>query len=92
VFENRVLRGIFGPKMDEERQNRESYTMGSFIICTHHRISVGKWANKIKENEVGVACGTHGRGEYTRFCGKPRMKEPTWKTEVQMGGWDKYGT
>jgi hypothetical protein len=39
VFENRVLRRIFGPKQQE---NGESCTMGSFIICTHHQIILGR--------------------------------------------------
>jgi hypothetical protein len=29
VFENRVLRGIFGPKRDEVRGNGENYIMRS---------------------------------------------------------------
>jgi hypothetical protein len=42
VFENRVLRGTFGPKRDEVRENGESCTMGSFIICTHHQILLSR--------------------------------------------------
>jgi hypothetical protein len=42
VFENRVLRGIFGPKGDEVTENGESFTMGSFIICTHNQILLGR--------------------------------------------------
>jgi hypothetical protein len=38
VFENRVLRGMFGPKRDEVMGERESCTVGSSIICTHHKI------------------------------------------------------
>jgi hypothetical protein len=34
--------------------------MGSFIICTHHQISLGR-SNNV--NEVGGACGTRGRWE-----------------------------
>jgi hypothetical protein len=34
--------------------------VGSFIICTLHQISS---RDKIKENEVGGACGKHGRRE-----------------------------
>jgi hypothetical protein len=32
----------------------------SFIICAQHQILL----DQIKENEVGRACGTHGRGEW----------------------------
>jgi hypothetical protein len=36
------------------------------------------------ENEVGGACGTHGRGEkrVQGFGGKARSKKSTWKTKV----------
>jgi hypothetical protein len=37
--------------------------MGSFIICTHHQISLGR---SIKENETDRACNMHGRGEEKR--------------------------
>jgi hypothetical protein len=32
VFGNRVLRGIFGPKRDEVKEDGGSCTVGSFII------------------------------------------------------------
>ena len=34
VFENRVLRRIFGPKRDEVKGNGENYIMRSLVICT----------------------------------------------------------
>jgi hypothetical protein len=34
VFENRVLRRIFGPKRDEVTGSGESYIMRSLMICT----------------------------------------------------------
>jgi hypothetical protein len=38
----------------------------------------------VKENEVGRACGTHGRGEkrVEGFGGKVRRKMTTWKTKA----------
>jgi hypothetical protein len=42
VFENRVLRIIFGPKRDEVTGDWRSCTMGSFINCTHHVILLGR--------------------------------------------------
>jgi hypothetical protein len=36
-FENRVLRGTFGPERDR-RVEKTTYVMGSFIICTHSQI------------------------------------------------------
>jgi hypothetical protein len=38
VFENRVLRRIFGAKRGEEQGRREKYIKRSLIICTHHSI------------------------------------------------------
>jgi hypothetical protein len=42
VFENRVLRRIFGPKKDEVTEGSgEDYITRSFMICTHHQILFG---------------------------------------------------
>jgi len=41
VFENRVLRRIFGPKRDEVTGNRENYIMRSLMICTLHQYCSG---------------------------------------------------
>jgi len=41
VFENRVLRRIFGPKRDEIQGSGEDYIMKSLIICPLHRILCG---------------------------------------------------
>jgi len=38
VFENRVLRRVFGPKRDEVTGNGENYIMKSLVICTPYRI------------------------------------------------------
>jgi hypothetical protein len=40
VFENRVLRGIFGPKM-KWKETGEDYIMRSFITCTLHKMLLG---------------------------------------------------
>jgi hypothetical protein len=42
VFENRVLRRIFGPKRDEVTGEWRKLPMRSFIICTHPKISLDK--------------------------------------------------
>jgi hypothetical protein len=39
VFENRVLRRIFGPKRDEV--SGEDYITRNLMICTHHQILCG---------------------------------------------------
>jgi hypothetical protein len=80
VFENRVLRRIFGPKRDEvtgewkKLHNEELYDLYSSPDIIR----------QVKENEVGGACGTHGRGEKSLqgFGGKARRKETTGKTKA----------
>ena len=41
VFENRVLRRIFGPKRDGVTEGGENYIMRSLMICTAHPIIFG---------------------------------------------------
>jgi hypothetical protein len=80
VFENRVLRRIFGPKRDElmgewrKLHSEELHNLYSFP----HIIS------QVKTNEVGRECGTYGRGEKSvqDFGGKVRRKETIWKTKA----------
>jgi hypothetical protein len=80
VFENRVLRRIFGPKRDEvtgERKklhNEELHTLYSSLNII----------KQIKENEVGGTCGIHGRVEecIQGFDGKAIREETTWKTKA----------
>jgi hypothetical protein len=42
VFDNRVLRRIFGPKRDEVTGEWRKLHNENFIICTHPQISLGK--------------------------------------------------
>jgi len=41
VFENWVLRRVFGPKEDEVAGNGENYIMRSLMVCTPHQIFFG---------------------------------------------------
>ena len=41
VFENRVLRRIFGPRRDGVTGERRKYIMRSLMICTVHPILCG---------------------------------------------------
>jgi len=59
VFENRVLRRIFGPKTDELTEEWRKLHMRSLIICTAHPVFL---SDKIEKNENGRACSTY-RGE-----------------------------
>jgi hypothetical protein len=78
VFENRVLRRMFGSKRDEatgewrKLHNEELHNLYSSPDIIR------------KVNEVGGACGTRGRGEKSvqGFGGKARKKETTGKTKA----------
>jgi hypothetical protein len=41
MFEDRVLRRVFGPKRDEVTGNGENYIMRSLMICTPYPILCG---------------------------------------------------
>jgi hypothetical protein len=71
VFENRVLRRIFGPKRDE--------VIGEWRKLHNEELQIlYSSPNQIKDNEVGRTCGTHGREEecVQGFDGKATRKEP----------------
>jgi hypothetical protein len=53
VFENGVLRGIFGPKRDEVTRSGGNYTTNVFLTRYYS-------SDQIKKNEMGGACGTYG--------------------------------
>jgi len=82
VFENRVLRRIFGPKKDEltgewgKLHNEEL----NKLYCSPSIVRV----KKIEKNEMGGACSAYGGGErcIQDFCGETRRKEATWETQT----------
>jgi hypothetical protein len=57
VFENRVLRRIFGPNRYKVTRSGENYTR-SLMICTH-QIHAG---DQTEKNEIGRASSTCGGG------------------------------
>jgi hypothetical protein len=59
VFENRVLRRIFGPKRDEGKGEWRKLHNEEI----HNLYSSPDIIRQVKANEVGGACGTHGRGK-----------------------------
>jgi hypothetical protein len=79
VFENRVLRRIFGPKRD--KVTGEWRKLHSEEL--HNLYSSPDVISQVEANEVGGACGTHGRGvkSVQGFGGKARRKWTTWKTK-----------
>jgi hypothetical protein len=91
VFENRVLRRIFGPMRDEVPEEwRKLHNEELHILSSSNTIKT----DTMKENVVGGTCGMHGRGEefVQGFDGKGRRKETTCKTKEYMGGRDQNGS
>ena len=61
VFENRVLRGIFGPKRDDvtgERKELHNEELNDLYSPNSYYSG-----DRIEKNEKGWACGTYGRQE-----------------------------
>ena len=60
MFENRVLRRVFGPKRDEvTRKWRKLHNEELSDLYPTQYFAGGK----IEKNEMGGACGTYGVGE-----------------------------
>jgi hypothetical protein len=80
VFENRILSRIFGPKRDQVTGEWKELHNEEF----HNLYSSSDIIRQVKANEVGGACGTHGRVEKSvqGFGGNARRKETTWKTKA----------
>jgi hypothetical protein len=82
VFENRVLRRIFAPNRDA--MTGEWRKLHNEVDLLHNLYSSPDIIRQVKANEVGGACGTHGRGERSvqGFGEKAGRKETTWKTKA----------
>jgi hypothetical protein len=99
VFENRVLRGIFGPKMDEVMREWMKLHNGEL----HNLYSSQDIIRQIKSRRmwwVGhVARMGEGRNVYRVLVGKPEGKRPTerprrrWEDGIKMdlreAGWER---
>jgi hypothetical protein len=68
VFENRVLRRIFGPKRDE--------ATGEWRKLRNEELTKYRSGDQIEKNEMGGACSKYGerRGLYRVLVGKPEGK------------------
>jgi hypothetical protein len=90
VFENRVLRRIFGPKRDEVM--REWRKLHNEEL--HNLYSSPDIIRQVKANEEGGACGTHGRGEKSvqGFGGKARRNRDHLEDQGVGGRWDQNGS
>jgi len=67
LFENRVLRRIFGPRRDEVTGEWKNYIMRSlmiFVLITQYCSG-----DKIEKNEMGGVCRVYGGGEERRIQG-----------------------
>ena len=87
MFENRVLRRIFGPKRDEVTGSGENYIMRSLMICTPHPI----WFVSKRMRWAGHVARMGGRrGVYRVLVGKPEGKRPLgrprhrWENNMKM--------
>ena len=59
MFENRVLRRVFGPKRDEVTGEWGKLHNGELSVLLTQYCAGGK----IEKNEMGGACGAYGGGE-----------------------------
>jgi hypothetical protein len=93
VFENRVLKRIFGPKRGEVTGEwRKLHSEELRNLYSSPDIIRQVKSSQVKANEVGGKCGTHGRGEKSvqGFLGKPEGKRPLvrprrmWEDVIQM--------
>jgi hypothetical protein len=85
VFENRLLRRIFGPKRDEVIEG-ENYIMRSCMVCTLHPVIKARrmrWAGHVAC--MGEVRGAYsilvGRSEGRRPLGRPRRR---WEDNIKM--------
>jgi len=81
VFENRVLRRIFGPKRDKvtgewRKLHNEVVFLAQYFL-----------GDQIEKNEMGGACSTHGGEErcIQGFGGKPEVKRPLGRPRRRLG-------
>jgi len=89
VFENRVLRRVFGPKRDEvtgecrklhKEELRDIYSLPNIVQVVKSRM---RWAGH-------VACMGEGRGVHRVLVGKPEGKKPLgrprrrWEDNIKM--------
>jgi hypothetical protein len=85
VFENRLLRRIFGPKMDEviEKWRKLHNELNDLVLLTQYCLS-----DQVEKMKMGGACRTYGREKRCIQCfgGETSGKESTWKTQAKMGG------
>jgi hypothetical protein len=88
MFENRVLRRIFGPKRDEVTGECRKLQCGELHNLHSSRSIIRQIKSRIMKWAGYVARMGEGRMVHKVFGGKARRKVDTWKTEEKMGGRD----
>jgi hypothetical protein len=85
VFENRVLRKIFGPKRDEVTKSWGDYITRNCMICTPHQI-LFRWSNEEDLGGLGMWHIWVTRGVY-RILVRPGHR---WEDSIKMNfqDWD----
>jgi len=96
VFENRVVKGIFGSKRDKVRRewiklHNEEHEAPHYVVlstpflpCPSVLLTQYFAGDKIDQNEMGWACSVYG-AEVRRildFVGETSGKETTWETHA----------
>jgi hypothetical protein len=82
VFENRVLRGIFGPRRDEVTGSGENYIMRSVMICTAHQIP----KHVVHMGESRIIYGVLMEKRKRKIpLGRPRHR---WEDNIKLYLWD----
>jgi hypothetical protein len=79
VFENRMLRRIFGPKRVEHSRNGEDCIMRSFMIA---KLTKYYSRDKIMTKMCGARTMNKGEKKCIQGVGNPEQKKTTWKTYV----------
>jgi hypothetical protein len=89
VFENRVLRKIFGPKREEDGSWRKLHNDGLHSLYSSPNIVMVIKSRKMRWAEH-VACMGEGRGVYRVLVGRPKAKRPLgrprhrWEDKIKM--------
>jgi hypothetical protein len=89
VFENRVLRRIFGPKREEDGSSRRQHNDELHSLYSSPNIVrvIQSWRMRWAGH---VACTGEGRGVYGVLVGRPECKRPLerprhrWEDNIKM--------